>query len=1419
MTVHATLRRVALLVSGVLVMGTVGILPAQAAPTTRVVTLSGAIAQISDQDDASLERAFRVTGRGYLALDFAAEPAALELSGPISVQVTVPKTLALGATPESEFQALQDFSQGAKLRVAALVSSDGVGAMINTVPATPGIHSVYAVLVTPANVSGTAPGAGQTVAGVQAAVDYVDGFWLGESGNRVGFELAGTVPHYKSAYSCASIAGSLSMWNEAEARARTQLDYLPGENTHLSLIFPDSAQGCSGGGLGDVGTSINSGGRTWSLGSDTAQGRRILAHELGHNLSFGHANWLDCFESEPYLGASGFDADCSNVEYGDQFDTMGGSVGGKTGGSVSSPNAIRSGLWTSADYSVAPTGSTTYTLESLGSNAGKRAVVVEDSLGLNYFVEFRTFTGDDAQFSGGAGNCASGAGCVPSTPGVRILTLEKKLVNGTTTFKGLWGDDTHLLGRTVGGAKLRDYKQADVFRSQSTGGVTVTVDQVGPTTATVTVNRPTNGLTADATNGNPYDVDDPKGAWIARTHGGFDNYWRVGDTLTALLGDAWVAESYSFQWYRWPSGANGAVAIAGATDQSYTLLPEDKGSVRVIVTGAVGASSSSVTLPDVTYTGFAVKEGILVQGSVSISQASSTLTAKLKNWTTAGASYSYEWYRGATVIPGATGATYQRVAADSGHALRVRVTASRPGFASLTAESAAVADDAPAPTENPAITATLSPIALSAAFPAITSTGAVTTQQWLRGDSPIAGATKTTYAPVAADVGTRLKLVVTTTRPGLDALVRSSAPVSYATDDVALPLVTGTPRLGSTLTATAPTYTLEGETVEAPVRRFQWYRSGAAIAGAAAQTYTLAALDVAKTITVRSTGRAPDGTVTVSALSVKTPVIAKRLIAGTLAVPQVTQKKLVLSAALPAASVTESGVLRSWQWLRNGVVIKKATKPTFTLTAADRNKVISARVTLSKTNYATTVLVSAVTNYTVTASAPIVLSGTAKIGGGVLTVNEPSYSLKALPVTPTVTRTWYRNGVKFTNAGTSYTIKPSDFGKSIRVTVTATAAGSLSYSASTPKRVIGKGELTGTLAVPTMGRVAGSLVLTAIPAHTTNQASATSWQWLRNGVVIKGATGKAYKLTMLDRNKTVGPRAVVTRKNYATVVLTAVPFNYTLQAETVPVVTGTVRVALPVTVSSVDYSSLDWPVAAPVRSYQWLRAGVVIPKATGASYTPVAADKGKLLSVRVMATFAGLLPSIVVTPAVLVAPGVPVVPSTPLPQLTTNAVVGATLSIAPREYSENAAAAYQWLRNGVAIPKATASSYLLVTSDRGTAISVRVTASAAGFLPSVSTSAATLPVGLFTFGDEAIAAPVQVSAVGAGYVVGDTGIGAPAVKAFQWYRNGTAIAKATKAGYTPVAADAGKTLTVRVIHTRLNYTTVVKWASTDSFSE
>ena len=98
------------------------------------------------------------------------------------------------------------------------------------------------------------------------------------------------------------------------------------------------------------------------------------------------------------------------------------------------------------------------------------------------------------------------------------------------------------------------------------------------------------------------------------------------------------------------------------------------------------------------------------------------------------------------------------------------------------------------------------------------------------------------------------------------------------------PTISGTQRVGQTLTATAGTWGPGTVTLT-----YQWYRAGTAISGATASTYTLTTSDLGKTLTVHVIGK-KSGYATVSKTSAKTSAIAGQLtyatptISGTLRV-------------------------------------------------------------------------------------------------------------------------------------------------------------------------------------------------------------------------------------------------------------------------------------------------------------------------------------------------------------------------------------------------------------------------------------------------------------------------------------------------------------------------------------------------------
>jgi hypothetical protein len=74
----------------------------------------------------------------------------------------------------------------------------------------------------------------------------------------------------------------------------------------------------------------------------------------------------------------------------------------------------------------------------------------------------------------------------------------------------------------------------------------------------------------------------------------------------------------------------------------------------------------------------------LADGTASVGL---TVRADTRGWSPSATSFTYTWYRSAAPIPGATGETYEVVAADRGTAITVTVVGSRPGFVTASATS------------------------------------------------------------------------------------------------------------------------------------------------------------------------------------------------------------------------------------------------------------------------------------------------------------------------------------------------------------------------------------------------------------------------------------------------------------------------------------------------------------------------------------------------------------------------------------------------------------------------------------------------------------------------------------------------------------------------------------------------------------
>ena len=701
--------------------------------------LSGTIENLSNDGAGASEPLFRMTGGGYLPIDLTAIRAVD--AGEQTLRVSASGPVDASGDPASRFEALRAFVEaGGKLTAVGLgsgASTRQLGALVNQTPVTSSVHQVYAVMVTPANNPATSRAADLTEERVTALLKHVDSYWKSQSAGKVRFALAGFTDWYKSSISCTDAWG---IWNEASTRAATELGYEDGANSHVALFFPDGTSCGGAAGLGTIGQTINSGGLTWVIGTNSKQ---AFAHELGHNMSLGHADWLNCSSATPAPGAAGT-VGCERRGYGDFADVMAYARPVTTGGSLSSVSAIRSGLWSSASYSVAAAGTTKFTLNSLGSATGKRAIMIEDAAGLTYFVDFRDFTGVDRQYA--TSNFCDAGSCAPHAPGVRVL-----LIAPGAGLKGVWGSESMLIGRTVGGVKRGNYVAGETF---SVPGVKVAVTRISGGRASVTVTRAATTPAAGTVS-------------LQRTRN-FDNYLRVGDTVTALLGDGWRADRFTYTWYR------DGVRIPGATGASYVVRAADQWErTGVTVTATTPGKPTVRTSQGVTGSGYGPwAPGIIDDGTVTVTNATTTLRTRLAGWRTTGVAYAYQWFRGESPISRATTANYRLTAADRDAAVWVRVTATRAGFESRVETSAPrnytiAAASTPeltvaAPTVGDVIGVT--PVAYTGAGAAL---AAVTrSYQWRRNGASIAGATSATYKPRASDAGATISVAVRVTAAG-----------------------------------------------------------------------------------------------------------------------------------------------------------------------------------------------------------------------------------------------------------------------------------------------------------------------------------------------------------------------------------------------------------------------------------------------------------------------------------------------------------------------------------------------------------------------------------------------------------------------------------------------------------------------------
>ena len=350
------------------------------------------------------------------------------------------------------------------------------------------------------------------------------------------------------------------------------------------------------------------------------------------------------------------------------------------------------------------------------------------------------------------------------------------------------------------------------------------------------------------------------------------------------------------------------------------------------------------------------------------------------------------------------------------------------------------------------------------------------------------------------------------------------------------------------------------------------------------------------------------------------------------------------------------------------------------------------------------------------------VTGSATVGG-TLTVQTGTWQ----PTDAVLTYQWMvsgTSGLTDVAGATGPTFVPTaDLGgRMLTVAVTATRSGYKTMSRWGYAGTVGATVPTTSSPLTISGSPVPGGVLT--PAYgTLSQPDAwTSFQWLVDGVPVGGQAGQGSTFT---------PTAAHVGKKVSVRMIAGGDGELHLTAQ-VTIVTGTLTAATPtisgtkVVGSTLTAAPGTWGPAPVTLTYQWYRSGTAISGATASTYKLTTTDLGATLTVKVTGSRSGFTTASRTSAATSTILGKL---TTATPTISGTRTVGYTLTAKPGTWGPSPVTfSYQWYRSGTAISGATASTYKLVSADRGKTITVKVTGKKSGYATASVTSAKTATI-------------------------------------------------------------------------------------------
>jgi hypothetical protein len=314
----------------------------------------------------------------------------------------------------------------------------------------------------------------------------------------------------------------------------------------------------------------------------------------------------------------------------------------------------------------------------------------------------------------------------------------------------------------------------------------------------------------------------------------------------------------------------------------------------------------------------------------------------------------HQWYRSGKAITTAKSSGYTIVAADLGKKLTVTITGTKAN--TVTKRSSVATAAVIAGVQSTGVTAVNGDAAVGSTLTAVDynySAGARITHQWMVNGKAVAGATKATFVPTAAQIFGFVSIRTGSTLAGYGAYQVQSMP-NARVDAGEIPfgqveIIGGQAQVGKTLAA-KPTGFTSGVTMG-----YQWMANSVSIPGANSATYTPTAAQKGKNVTLLFYGSKP-GFVGVNGQAENSFTVLGTLTAPT---PKITGTLKVGKTLTAVTGTWPAGSELSYEWRRGAVSV--GTDATYLLTSADKGKTLTVRVTGTSEGYAPLTKASAVT--------------------------------------------------------------------------------------------------------------------------------------------------------------------------------------------------------------------------------------------------------------------------------------------------------------------------------------------------------------------------------------------------------------------------------------------------------------------------